>query len=249
MKPTLLSRTLSSCLLLALAGCGGSEVDSSPPETIAEVSPVVARGMSLELDTEYEPPPGEALHHYTAGFAKVLCSAVFLTGLDPEDAAANVGGFTSPFDQRQHVVDTIVDFERLEVRLTLRDGVTRSAKRYASQGCVAHAIGEDSLYYSPAQVSGHLPPTETTPWPMGDVLPNDPFPTEIDSHLLRRSSDREVVGAAVADRGTGRGDLGHGLGRLGARPRIASRPTLPGGAHAAASPREVTAVIEVGGSG
>ena len=111
---------------------------------------LIARAAAFELDTEYVPPPGEALHHHTAGFAKILCSGVFITGLDADDAAANVGGFISPFDERQHVVDTVIDYERQMVSLTLPDGVTRTARRYANQGCVAHPIGESEVFFTPS---------------------------------------------------------------------------------------------------
>jgi CubicO group peptidase (beta-lactamase class C family) len=148
---------------------------------------LIARGESLELDTEYVPPPGDPLHHHTAGFAKILCSGVFLTGLDPDDAAANVGGFTSPFAERHHVVDTVVDYERREVRLTLPGGVTRAAKVYGSQGCVTRPIGEDSVYFTPSIVEPLLPPAETTPWPMGDVLSDEPFPAELDMALVAQA--------------------------------------------------------------
>jgi len=57
---------------------------------------VNARAKSLELDTPYVPPPGDALEHHAAGYAKVMCSAVFITGLTPEFAAENVGFFTGP---------------------------------------------------------------------------------------------------------------------------------------------------------
>ena len=38
---------------------------------------------SNELPTHWEVPPGEPLEHMTAGFAKVLCSALFITGRGP----------------------------------------------------------------------------------------------------------------------------------------------------------------------
>ncbi len=50
---------------------------------------LIARAKSFELDTPYVPPPGDALEHHTSGFAKIMCSAVFITGLDPEFAAEN----------------------------------------------------------------------------------------------------------------------------------------------------------------
>ena len=136
---------------------------------------MLARAEALELDTRYEPPPGRALHHHTAGFANILCSAIFLTGLDWRDAARNVGGFSSPFDERDAVVDTVVDRERREVRLTLPDGVVRSARHYGSQGCVAHPIGEDTVSFEPSVVEPRLPPAETTPWPMGDIVSDEPW--------------------------------------------------------------------------
>src|SRR5215510_16128342 len=61
---------------------------------------LIARAKSLELNTPYTPPPGDPLEHHAAGFAKVMCSAVFITGLDPDFAAANVGFFTSPYAER-----------------------------------------------------------------------------------------------------------------------------------------------------
>lgn len=150
---------------------------------------VVARGDSLELPGEWTPPPGNALEHSTAGFAKILCSAVFLTGLDPADAAENVGYFSSPYEDRVHVTDTVVDFAREEVRLTLPSGVVRVAKRYGSQGCVARPIGEDSIFFTPSVVEPNLPDAATTPWPMGDLIPDEPWPAEVDSALFAQAME------------------------------------------------------------
>ena len=57
---------------------------------------MIARAASLVLKTISVPPPGNALEHHAAGFAKVLCSAVFVTGLSPDFAAENIGYFTAP---------------------------------------------------------------------------------------------------------------------------------------------------------
>lgn len=173
--------------LLALTACGGQDAAESPDEGDAARAALLARAASLELDTDYSPPPGDPLHHHTSGFAKILCSGVFLTGLDPADAAANVGGFTSPFDERANVVDTVVDFDRREVRLTLADGVTRVAKVYGSQGCVTRPIGEDSVFFVPSIVEPKLPPAATTAWPMGDVLSDEPYPAELDMDLVAQA--------------------------------------------------------------
>ena len=175
----------STCILSVACGVAKEEI----PNADGSTESLIARAQAFELDTEYNPPPGEALHHQTAGFAKILCSGVFITGLDAADAAANVGGFISPFDERRHVVDTVVDYEQERVALTLPDGVTRTAKRYENQGCVAHGIGEDSVHFVPTTVERNLPPAATTPWPMGDVLSDASWPSEIDMEKVEEALD------------------------------------------------------------
>ena len=162
----------------------GQQATPSPAERRAAL---IARGKEHELPGVWVPPPGNALEHHTAGFAKTLCSAVFLTGLDPADAAANVGFFTGPVEFRGAVVDTVVDRSRQEVRLRLASGVTRVARRFGSQGCITLPIGRDSVYFTPSVVKPNLPPAATTPWPMGDVIARAPWPSGIDSAAFERA--------------------------------------------------------------
>jgi CubicO group peptidase (beta-lactamase class C family) len=168
------------------ADSGQGPVGLSGEELMAYV---VARGDSLELPGEWTPPPGDALEHSTAGFAKILCSAVFLTGLDPDDAAETVGYFSSPYEDRVHVTDTVVDYAREEVRLTLPSGVVRVAKRYGSQGCIARPIGEDSIFFDPVVVEPNLPDAATTAWPMGDLVPDESWPAEVDQALVAQAME------------------------------------------------------------
>lgn len=163
-----------------LAACSSSRTDQ-PTSQADPLAVLKARGDSLALPGTWSPPPGDSLEHATAGFAKILCSAVFLTGLDPADAAANVGFFTSPPEQRGVVTDTIVDRQRQEVRLKLPSGVWRVAKRYGSQGCVALPKDQDSVYFTPSIVTAKLPDAATTPWPMGDRIVAEPWPAGVDS--------------------------------------------------------------------
>lgn len=176
-----MSVTRATTTLLALAACASSAaaqvlapaVKGAPaPIKPASMASVIARGDSLQLPgSKWEAPPGDPLAHHTAGFAVTLCGAVFLTGLDAKDAAANVGFFTGPLKYRSEVKDTVVDRKTQTVRLTLKNGVTRVARRYGSQGCVPLPIGEDSVHFTPSIVKSALPPADKTPWPMGDVLP------------------------------------------------------------------------------
>ncbi|MGH9319140.1 MAG: serine hydrolase domain-containing protein [Vicinamibacteria bacterium] len=169
--------------LLAISGCGDRvSVETAPASFTSETTDdaLVARAKPLELATEYVPPPGDALEHHTAGFAKVLCSAVFITGLDPDFAAENVGYFTSPPEERGKVTERRIDREGKAVHLTLPSGVVRTAKYLGDQGCVALPIGKDSVEYTPVELESKLPDAASTPWPMGDRLPEEPLPAELD---------------------------------------------------------------------
>src|SRR5439155_400961 len=111
-------------LFVAILGIGTAAAD----EPLSTHDALIARAKSLELDTPYVPPPGDPLEHHTAGFAKVMCSAVFITGLDPEFAAENLGYFTSPYAERAKVGKPVIDRANQAVHITLRYGVTRTAK-------------------------------------------------------------------------------------------------------------------------
>ena len=172
---------------------GGGSQDSSSPDSTERI---LARAKALELDTEYVPPPGDTLEHHTSGFAKILCSAVFITGLDPEFAVKNVGYFTSPFDERDKVVERRIDRENEEVHLTLPSGVTRVARRFGDQGCVTLPIGEKSVYFTPVNVKSRLPDPSGQAWPMGDVLDDAPLPLEIDVDKVAEAVDAAFGSAA-----------------------------------------------------
>jgi CubicO group peptidase (beta-lactamase class C family) len=176
-------------LALLFVWFGGTE---SAAQTDDEArAAMLARAAAAELDTAYVPPPGDPLWHHTAGFAKTLCSAVFVTGLDADFAAENVGFFRAPYEQRQHVTVVEVDSDRRQVHLTLPDGVVRTAKFNGDHGCVTLPIGEDDVFFEPVDITSTLPDASTQPWPMGDVLSSEPLPPGIDTDKVA-----QAVGAA-----------------------------------------------------
>lgn len=188
--------TLARLLLIgavAVSVSCRSDPPAAPAEDTAAVNPateaLIARAKDLELDTPYVPPPGDPLEHHTSGFAKIMCSAVFITGLDPAFAAENVGYFTSPYAERARVGEPVVDRDKREVRITLPTGVTRVARHLGDQGCVTLPLGADNVSFTPVAVPRNLPDAATTPWPMGDVLPEDPLPAELDAEKVRQAVD------------------------------------------------------------
>ncbi len=170
---------LASAAALVVGCAPGDQTESSDASTTDPAAALIARGQALEIPGDWVIPPGDPLHHATAGFAKILCSNVFLSGLDPEFAAASTGFFSSPLELRGAVTDTVVDYENRRVHLMLPDGTVRSAKQHG-RGCLALPVGEDEPYYEAVDATPDLPDAETTPWPMGDVLPDDPFPADVD---------------------------------------------------------------------
>ncbi len=206
-----ISATLIATLnvLMAVTAIPAYSAESSAaPASDGSTDSINARADYFRINREYVAPPGQALHHYTAGYAKILCSAVFVTGLDPVDAAANVGGFISPFDQRHHVVDTRIDRVRQEVSLVLPDGVVRTARRYGNQGCVAHPMNDKAIDFTPSVVEADLPPSHSTAWPLGDILPADPWPGGVDTELAQQALDTgfgppeaRTLGLVVTHRG------------------------------------------------
>ena len=150
---------------------------------------MLARAAEAELDTEYEAPPGDALWHHTAGFAKTLCSAVFVTGLDPAFAAENVGYFSAPYEHRAHVTAIDVDRDGRRVNLTLPDGVVRTAKFNGDHGCVALPIDADDVFFEPVDIPSALPDTWTQMWPMGDAVPAVPLAEGVDGAKVAQAVD------------------------------------------------------------
>lgn len=151
-----LTRYLNILLLVFLAAC-----KSSAPE-----DPVA---LSQEFcPPEKTPKPiGTNAALGLAGYAKVMCSAVFVSGRDIEEAIHNSGYFFLP-DELQDKVGYTVDEAGRSVTLTLGDSLSRTAKFYGSQGCIID--NGQGLFFEPVEVVSALPPAETTPWPMGDMI-------------------------------------------------------------------------------
>ena len=181
------ARIAGGCLVLASLSAWHGVVAGEGQPAQEALEAMLARAEAAELDTEYVPPPGDPLSHHTSGFAKTLCSAVFVTGLDADFAAENVGFFSAPYEQRAHVTSVEVDRDQRQVHLTLPDGVVRTAKFNGDHGCVTLPIGADDVFFDPVDITSALPNPSTQPWPMGDVLPEEPLPAGIDTKKVAQA--------------------------------------------------------------
>ena len=95
------------CALLAVAMLLGSALTAQNQDEARKA--MLARAKALEFNTPYVPPPGDPLEHYASGYAKIMCSSVFVTGLDPAFAAENVGYFTAPYAERARLGTPQID--------------------------------------------------------------------------------------------------------------------------------------------
>ena len=155
---------------------------------------MLERARALELKTVYEPPPGEALEHHASGYAKVICSAVFITGLDPDFAAENVGYFTAPYAERKKLGRPVIDRVAKRVSVRLPNGVERVALYTGDQGCVTLPKGVTKLGFTPVKVARSLPNATNAAealkmaWPIGDRLP-EAGPKGVDMAKVRQALD------------------------------------------------------------
>lgn len=157
---------------------------------------LIARAKSVELNTPYVPPPGDELVHYASGFAKVMCSAVFITGLDLDFAAENVGYFTAPHEMRAKLGKPILDHARKAVSVAVPNGPVRTAVYLGDQGCVTLPVGKQKVSFTPVKLKSTLPDPSKQPWPMGDVLPQDTVPPQVDMAKVKKAVDAAFEPAA-----------------------------------------------------
>lgn len=137
-------------------------------------------------------PPDDPDSWRTAGTAKIICSALFVSRRElPEVRAHLTSYFLGP--KVDSITEVRVDSTRKLVRLTVSNRVTREAKYYGDQGCVIHQPGLDTVHFTPVRVASALPPASTQPWPMGDQPSKAPMASDIDTARLRQAVDAAFV--------------------------------------------------------
>ncbi len=114
-------------------------------------------------------PAGSPLELGLAGYAKVLCSAVFVSGRDQQEAARNSGYFLMPPELADKPAWTIDRNEKI-VRMSL-DGITREAKYYGDQGCIIHQKDKPGIFFTPCESPHGCPTRRRSPgrWAIGSI--------------------------------------------------------------------------------
>jgi CubicO group peptidase (beta-lactamase class C family) len=137
--------------------------------------------------------------------AKQLCSVIFVVGRSPEEAMA-IGDVVRwerlvewwDWDQ----IDVRVDTDRARVTVGRYPAPPRTAVFHEDQGCSMLPAGESEVFYEPVKVTPNLPPAESAPWPVGDL---------VDGQKVRgidRAAVESVLETAFSDNNPERGERG-----------------------------------------
>ncbi len=155
---------------------------------IAATSVVAQRAVpptrSHHPDVPYQSPTSLG----AASYAKVLCSAVFVSGRDEQEARQNSAYFLMTEPDRSKAIAATVDRQARRVRVTVGDA-TRTAAFYGDQGCVIHPVDHDGIHFTPVAVPTRLPDAAGQPWPMGDGPSREPWPAKLDQARMEAAVD------------------------------------------------------------
>ena len=138
----------------------------------------------------YDTPKGSPSVNGLSGFAKILCSAVFVSGRNDAEAARNSAYFFMP-SAEQDQVTWAIDREVKVVTATFGTE-SRSAMYVGDQGCIIQNPDTPGLHFKPVAVTTTLPAANAQAWPMGDRDARGE--TDANADLLQQAVD-----AAFAD--------------------------------------------------
>lgn len=123
-----------------------------------------------------------------AAVAKEACSAVFISKRSVKDYLALASKFWMLPEDRNRIAKVAVDARHRRLTLTMATGVKGVAVFNGASGCVA--LGPDGaeprIPYTP------LPPVTLRSglaWPLGDALPADALPADVDQAALNHAVD------------------------------------------------------------
>jgi CubicO group peptidase (beta-lactamase class C family) len=139
-------------------------------------------------------PRGTHTENGLAGFAKILCSGVFVSGRAPEAVVTGSAYFFVPEAEQSQVTWTVDRSARL-ARASL--GATRRESRFhGDQGCIIENPESPGIHFTPVAVRTRLPAADSQRWPMGDGPESGELPPLPDAMRAKLAA---AADAAFAD--------------------------------------------------
>ena len=171
MNPLVPVRLVALILILTLACAGGNAgTDAGGVDS-----------QNTSVDSSTGPPTYLTL----TGPAKRFCSAIWVSERVREEALYNSVLWTD--QQVRDYEDGRLAFNVDEGRRIVTasyEGVQARARHFGDQGCVLLPDYSDGVLFTPRVVTSVLPDAASIAWPMGDVLPDEPLPDDVDAELL-----------------------------------------------------------------
>lgn len=132
----------------------------------------------------------EQAEHSLAVHAKLLCSAVFVVGREPQEYIENdLRTLAHAHDWETCSVDVDRDTETVTLST---DRASKTAVANGTQGCTLLPDGASEVYFDPVDVAPDLADPGEVAWPMGDKEANEPRPASVDTDALAATLDRAV---------------------------------------------------------
>ncbi|MDW3652348.1 MAG: serine hydrolase [Bacteroidia bacterium] len=147
-------------LLISLLLLSTSCKDSKPPYE------PVPKSLEYQSWEDTQQPTGSPTYLALGNYAKVLCSAVFVSGREIDEAAVN--SKMELFFSEEQEIQYFLDENEKRVKVGIEGDTSRSATYYGDQGCILDS--KKGIQFSPIAVSSQLPPAEGMDWPMGDRI-------------------------------------------------------------------------------
>lgn len=126
----------------------------------------IAKSLEYQPWEDTRQPEGSSSYLGMGNLAKVLCSAVFVSGREIDEAAVN--SRMELFIPTEWEVQYFLDESKQQLRVWIEGDIARSATYYGDQGCILdHPNG---ISFEPRVVKSRLGPAEEIDWPMGDRI-------------------------------------------------------------------------------
>lgn len=154
----------------------------------------LAKSLEFQAWEDTQQPTGSPTYLALGNYAKVLCSAVFVSEREIDEAAVN--SKMELFFPEEQEIQYFLDEGEKKVRVSIAGDTSRSATYYGDQGCILDR--KEGIDFEPVEVTSQLPPAEEMDWPMGDRISESMAPINEEKYadVLEKAFAPEAYTAA-----------------------------------------------------
>jgi CubicO group peptidase (beta-lactamase class C family) len=126
---------------------------------------------------------------WTAKFAKILCSGVFVSEREPNEIIHNsILGHDAFLNETTNIISNWdVDKRSKKVYIELDGGLPREAKYYGDQGSVTLPLDTKNIFFNPVKLQPTISKERSESWPLGDS--KDQLSKKNDSEKIKEAEE------------------------------------------------------------